>query len=229
MLAALVAVIVALLAVKNEHDNVEASGGSKKAQRVVQCLYEDGFPFLGEIENTFYDEKRSCYAMMYQISGSIGYPLVPSYGRARESLYINLPEGSEISNKLNQLYGVRSEVKVQISPSDFDAQLRVKTELAAEHGQVESFVDDERFLVRKIGDDSRRYYSKQEGNPLQISCSMEDPNSNDFPEHSICYVWTKTCNKLTLKYTIFGNPFDKLDAIDRIHQRVVQPLFERCD
>ncbi|TGN38027.1 hypothetical protein [Marinobacter confluentis] len=215
--------------VGNGKGDQAASSNSGGAERVVQCLYAEGEPFFGKINNTVFDEERGCHAIIYRILESIDYSLVPSYGKTKESLDITLPEGGAVSKKLYQLHDVRGDVHMQIRPSDFDAQLNSKTKRRKETGYLEPFAEDERFLIWEIGEDSRIYHSTRDNYPFLISCSMKSLQSDDSHEHSVCAVATSTCNGLTLKYTIFGNPFKNLETIDAIHQGLVRPLFEHCD
>lgn len=202
---------------------------SGEPEKVVQCLHSDDDSFLGEIKNTVYEEDRECHSMAYHIPKDIDYVLVPSYGITRQSLQITFPRQSKISDRLYRIHGVRSTVYIQIRPSDFDAQHASKIESSREGGYLEPSTVDEHFLVWKIGNDSRTYYSIQDDHPFLISCTMRNRRSDGPSEYLLCEVWTRTCNGLAMTYTTFGHPFENLESVNTIHQELVRPLFDRCD
>lgn len=195
---------------------------------VVQCLYEEGGSFSGQIENTVFDEKRGCYAMTYQIPRSLDYIIIPSYGHTRESLRIELPYTGDVSDQLYQISGVRGNVLLQVRPWNFKSQLDSRIRSSNRNGLLQVYDEDERFLAN-INGDTRRYLSISDDYPFFISCTMRRGESGDYTEHFICQIRTKTCNGLMLLYTTIGNPFNRLDEVDAIHQRQVRPLFDHCD
>lgn len=215
--------------VGNGKGDQTASSNSGGAERVVQCLYEKGEPFLGTIKNTVYDAKRGCHAMTYWVPKSFDHNLVPSYGKTRQSLSVTLPQESDISKQLYEIHGVKGDVRAQVWPLDFDKQLTEKREFSKARGYLDLSEKDERFLVRSTGDESKTYYSIQSEHPFFLNCTMRNKGSDNPPEFLFCKVWTSTCNGMVLIYTTFGEPFQNLKKVDAIHQDLVRPLFDVCE
>lgn len=207
------------------------SGGPEK---VVQCLYEEEGDVPGNFKNVVYDSNRHCFSITYYIPGGIRHTLIPSYGEKRESLKFTLPTESNISETLRRIHGVQSRAHIQIRPSHFHFSQIYRINSDRNSGRIELSKEDERFSVvtRPASDGDRQtrlYYSNNNDQfPFRLLCASTRVSPDGEVDHGHCLVWTRTCNGLTLKYTIFGNPFNTLTEVDGAIQEYIKPLFDQC-
>lgn len=223
-----------LLWLYGRQDHRTAGAASEESEEVAQCLYEKEGSIPGDFRNVIYDENRRCFAATYNIPSGIDHVLIPSYGEKRESLKFPFPLESDMSERLRQIHGVQSKVHIQIWPHHFRFQNEWKINSANSNDALHPSQEDERFGVVKrpmseSGTQTRLYYSSSDQIPFRLLCASTRVRSNGKIDHNFCYVWTRTCNGLTLRYTIFGPPFDKLEEVDGIIQAFVRPLFDYCE